>query len=75
MLHRALPGPVFAALADPRARDLPSVSARGGDATATTLGTGLPVTRQAVSKHLMALQDAGLVAGERRGREQRYALA
>ena len=68
------PGPVFAALADPTRRAIFERLARGGDATATTLATGLPVTRQAVSKHLMALQDAGLVAGERRGREQRYAL-
>ncbi len=42
-----------------------------GSATATELASHLPVTRQAVVKHLHALADAGLVAAERRGREQR----
>ena len=68
------PGPVFAALADPTRRTIFERLAREGDTTATTLASGLPVTRQAVSKHLSALEDAGLIAGERHGREHRYAL-
>lgn len=44
------------------------------DATPTELAADLPVTRQAVSKHLQALADAGLVERERRGRETRYRL-
>src|SRR3954447_3207107 len=69
------PGPVFAALADPTRRTIFERLAREGDTTATALATGLPVTRQAVSKHLAALEDAGLVSGERHGREHRYALS
>jgi DNA-binding transcriptional ArsR family regulator len=42
--------------------------------TATELSGELPMTRQAVAKHLATLADAGLVAGERRGRETRYRL-
>ena len=68
------PAPVFAALADPTRRAvLQAVSvAATGSATATELASHLPVSRQAVVKHLQALADAGLVAAERRGREQRY---
>jgi DNA-binding transcriptional ArsR family regulator len=47
-------------------------AATTGSATATELASDLPVSRQAVVKHLQALADAGLVAGERHGREQRY---
>jgi len=65
---------VFAALADPTRRAVlrAVASAATGSATATELADDLPVTRQAVVKHLQALADAGLVAGERHGREQRY---
>jgi DNA-binding transcriptional ArsR family regulator len=41
-------------------------------ATATELAGGLPITRQAVVKHLAALADAGLLERERAGREVRY---
>jgi DNA-binding transcriptional ArsR family regulator len=67
------PEGVFGALSDPnRRRMLDVLSER--DATATELAAELPVTRQAVSKHLATLRDAGLVEGERRGRETRYRL-
>ncbi len=68
------PAPVFAALADPTRRAvLHAVAAAAtGSATATELAEDLPVTRQAVVKHLQALADAGLVACARHGREQRY---
>jgi DNA-binding transcriptional ArsR family regulator len=45
---------------------------REREATATRLSAGFPVTRQGIVKHLAALGEAGLVAGERVGREQRY---
>ena len=48
--------------------------AEHGAATATELAGKFPVTRQAVVKHLSALGSAGLVAGEREGREVRYRL-
>lgn len=65
---------VFAALADPSRRFIVEALAAQGDATATELAAHLPVTRQAVSKHLGALADAGLVEGARTGRETRYRL-
>jgi DNA-binding transcriptional ArsR family regulator len=42
--------------------------------TATALAAELPISRQAVSKHLSALAEAGLVEAEKVGRETRYAL-
>ena len=63
---------VFAALADPSRRRLLEALSDGGPATATQLAAELPVTRQAVSKHLGALARAGLVASERAGRETQY---
>ena len=45
-----------------------------GTVTATELSGELPLPRQAVAKHLATLADAGLVAGERQGRETRYRL-
>jgi DNA-binding transcriptional ArsR family regulator len=60
---------VFAALADPTRRAILAALASGGPATATDLAGRLPVTRQAVAKHLALLAEAGLVRaapGERR---------
>lgn len=67
-------GPIFSALADANRRYLVEVLAERGTATATELAGELPVTRQAVSKHLAALDEAGLVEGTRAGREVRYRL-
>jgi DNA-binding transcriptional ArsR family regulator len=63
---------VFAALADPTRRGLLDRLGRNGAATATTLSVGLPISRQAVVKHLQVLADAGLVESARAGREVRY---
>ncbi len=63
---------MFAALADPTRRDLLARLSSGGPSTATALAAGLPVTRQAVARHLLVLADAGLVRGARAGRETRY---
>jgi DNA-binding transcriptional ArsR family regulator len=67
-------GPVFSALSDPTRRTVVEALAGRETATATELASELPVTRQAVSKHLNALGSAGLVASERRGRETHYRL-
>ncbi len=67
-------GAVFAALADPTRRTLLDELSRRPSATATELARPLPVTRQAVVKHLQSLGEAGLVTAERQGREVRYAL-
>ena len=68
------PAAVFAALADPNRRRLLS-SISDVPATATELAGELPITRQAVVKHLTALADAGLVERERHGREVRYRVS
>ncbi|MFB7469808.1 ArsR/SmtB family transcription factor [Kitasatospora sp. NPDC056184] len=65
---------VLGALADPTRRRLLDLLAAQGEATATTLAGRLPVSRQAVVKHLAVLDAAGLVAGRRAGREVRYAV-
>ena len=65
---------VFSALADPSRRYVVETLAARGTATPTELAAGLPVTRQAVAKHLTALREAGLVEATRTGRETRYAL-
>jgi DNA-binding transcriptional ArsR family regulator len=67
-------GPVFSALSDPHRRYVVEALAARDDATATELASELPVTRQAVAKHLSALRDAGLVEFTRAGRETRYRL-
>lgn len=69
------PGPVFDALGDPTRRQVLSYLGSLGAATPTELARRLPITRQAVSKHLAALADARLVSFERRGRETVYRLA
>lgn len=67
-------GDVFVALADPTRRSLVRSVATEGPVTATELAQRLPISRQAVAKHLGALRDAGLVQAERAGRETRYRL-
>jgi DNA-binding transcriptional ArsR family regulator len=63
---------VFEALGDPGRRALVEAVAARGDATATELAASLPVTRQAVSKQLATLAEAGLLRSTRAGRETRY---
>lgn len=68
------PAGVFEALADATRREVVRRLSEEGPSTATELADDLPVSRQAVTKHLAALSDAGLVTSERRGRETRYRL-
>ena len=65
---------VLAALADPTRRRLLDLLAEQDGVTATTLAEQLPVSRQAIVKHLAVLDAAGLVVGGRVGREVRYSL-
>ena len=66
---------VFTALADPTRRAILAELATGGPATATDLAARLPITRQAIAKHLALLSDAGLVAAEHGERRRvRYRL-
>jgi len=55
---------VFTALADPTRRAILAALAQAGPATATDLAARLPITRQAVAKHLALLAEAGLVTAE-----------
>ena len=65
---------LWAAVADPtRRRVLDSLLEHGGGTT-TTLALELPVSRQAVAKHLAVLDRVGLVARSRKGREVRYTV-
>jgi len=66
---------VFAALADPTRRTILAALAASGPATATDLAARLPVSRQAIAKHLFLLSDAGLVTAEHGERRRvRYRL-
>ncbi len=65
---------VFDALGDPTRRAVLALVGRRGPLTASELAGHLPVTRQAVMKHLDTLRAAGLVTSERDGRAVRYAL-
>jgi DNA-binding transcriptional ArsR family regulator len=65
-------GAVFGVLSDPTRRALLETIAGRPAATATELASQMPISRQAVVKHLAALADAGLVDRERAGREVRY---
>jgi DNA-binding transcriptional ArsR family regulator len=66
------PDDVLAAMADPTRRQLLSILAAGGPATATELAEGLPISRQAVAKHLVVLGAAGLVTSAKLGRDVRF---
>ncbi|MDN3241235.1 ArsR/SmtB family transcription factor [Glycomyces tritici] len=66
---------VFIALADPTRRAVLTELASGGPATVTELAERLPITRQAIAKHLALLAETGLVTPEpREGRRVRYRL-
>jgi DNA-binding transcriptional ArsR family regulator len=67
-------GAVFGALSDPTRRALLARVADQPRVTATELAAGLPISRQAVVKHLTALSEAGLLDRERSGREVRYRM-
>ena len=63
--------PVFAAIGDETRWSI--LAALGeGDASASALSDRLPVTRQAIAKHLAVLHEVGLVEPVRDGREVRY---
>jgi DNA-binding transcriptional ArsR family regulator len=68
-------GNVFAALADPTRRGMVEVLLRDGSTSVPALSSDLPISRQAVAKHMATLEEAGLL--ERlpgSGREVRYGL-
>jgi DNA-binding transcriptional ArsR family regulator len=62
--NEAIAEQVFVALADPSRRAILAALASGGPAPATDLADRLPITRQAISKHLALLAETGLVTAE-----------
>ncbi|WP_052666807.1 helix-turn-helix domain-containing protein [Nitriliruptor alkaliphilus] len=68
----AIDDDLWAAIGDPTRRRLLDLLLTAPTATATTLSGQLPVTRQAVAKHLSVLDRVGLVEATTAGREKRY---
>ncbi|WIA54692.1 metalloregulator ArsR/SmtB family transcription factor [Sphingobium sp. WTD-1] len=68
------PAEIFAALGDPTRLSLIARLGDGNGRSIVQLGEGLPISRQAVAKHLEVLHGAGLVRRHRQGREVHFAL-
>ena len=67
---------VFIALADSTRRSLlEQIAAQPNGLTATQLAHNASISRQAIAKHLNILNDAGVIAREKAGREVRYKVA
>jgi DNA-binding transcriptional ArsR family regulator len=62
----------FWALADETRLEILDRVSSGSEVTVSQLADVLPITRQAVTRHVRTLEDAGLVVGSKQGREQRY---
>ena len=63
---------LWSAIADPSRRRVLDLLVEGGETTASSLAEQVPFTRQAVAKHLVVLEQAGLVTRQREGREVRF---
>lgn len=72
--RRRKPARTFAALGDPTRLELVARLSGGEQQSITELSDGLALSRQAVTKHLQVLSDAGLVRRKRIGRESRFAM-
>jgi DNA-binding transcriptional ArsR family regulator len=66
--------PVFAALGDETRLRLISRLSHDGPMSITRLSAGFPITRQAITKHLRVMEDAGLVRSAQHGRESVWQL-
>ena len=60
---------LWSAIAEPSRRRVLDLLVNEGEATASALAGQVPFTRQAVSKHLLVLEDAGLVSRRKQGRD------
>lgn len=63
---------LWSAIADPSRRRVLDLLVRRGAASASSLAGAVPFSRQAVSKHLVVLERAGLISRHKEGREVRY---
>ena len=68
------PGPVLSALSDPTRREVLRTLSEDGPQTLSDLAAELPISRQAVAKHLALLEDAGLVEGSGETRRRSYRI-
>lgn len=73
-MSAAQPDLVFAALADPTRRAIVEQLSDGQARRMSDIGADLPITRQAIAKHLAIIEDAGLIVREKYGREIRITL-
>lgn len=71
-MSAAIDDDLWSAIGDPTRRSMIDLLLADGPRTATALSERLPITRQAVSKHLAVLDRAGLVVGTPAGRERHY---
>jgi predicted transcriptional regulator len=71
-MSTAVDDDLWSAIGDPTRRRLLDRLLSDGGGTATTLSAYLPVTRQAVTKHLVVLDRVGLIHSASAGREKRY---
>ncbi len=65
---------LWSAIADPSRRRVIDLLVEGGETTASALAEKVPFSRQAVAKHLVVLEQAGLVTRQREGREVRFCV-
>ena len=72
VMTTAVDDELWSAIGDPMRRQLVDLLLAAGEGTATTLGAQLPISRQAVTKHLGVLDRVGLVRATPAGREKRY---
>ena len=72
MRTAALDDDLWSAIGDPTRRRMVDLLLADGEGTATTPSAHLPVTRQAVTKHLIVLDRVGLIRSTPIGREKRY---
>jgi DNA-binding transcriptional ArsR family regulator len=63
---------LWSAIADPSRRRVLDLLIRNGEASASRLAGRVPFSRQAVSKHLVVLEEAGLISRRKHGREVLY---
>ncbi len=63
---------LWSAIADPSRRRVLDLLVRNGDLSASWLAGRVPISRQAVSKHLVVLEQAGLISRRKQGREVLY---
>jgi DNA-binding transcriptional ArsR family regulator len=71
-MSTAIDDDLWSAIGDPTRRRILDRLLADGASTATALSHHLPMSRQAIAKHLSVLDGAGLVTGTAMGRERRY---